>query len=647
MLALARADLGRLFDALHADGYRVIGPTVRDHAIVYDEIEGPLDLPIGWTDEQAPGRYRLARRDDDAYFGYVVGPHSWKARLFPSRELLFRAQRRPDGRVGFDPVLPEEPRLAFLGVRACEVAAMDVQDRVFLQGPFAEPRYATRRKGAFLVGVSCLEPGDLCFCASTGTGPRVDHGVDLSMVELASVLLLEAGTDRGRAVVERLPTRPAAEEELRGFDEGIRLARGRMGRALDTRNLPEVLFGNLDHPRWKAVAERCLACGNCTSVCPTCFCASAHEESDLTGSVSSRVRTWDSCFSEEHAEIHGGNVRPTIEDRYRQWLTHKVGSWVAQFGTSGCVGCGRCIAWCPVGIDLTEEIGAIRADAAAPATMPTHRPPAAVRDDALVPRVAEVIGVTRESADVVTLHLTCDPPLRVVPGQFTMLSIPGIGEAAISISGARDEAIEQTIRDVGPVSRALTELHPGQELGIRGPYGNGWPLEEARGRPVVVIAGGIGIAPLRSAIRHMIDRANDHPSVRLLYGARTPEDILFAREMLGWGACLRFGLEITVDRADPSWRGDVGVVTRLLRRAPLPTDAIYLMCGPEIMMRFAVAALAALGVAANRMFLAMERHMKCAAGFCGRCQYGPYFVCRDGPIFRYDTLALLFGREGF
>ncbi len=148
-----------------------------------------------------------------------------------------------------------------------------------------------------------------------------------------------------------------------------------MGRALDTRDLPELLFGNLDHPRWEAVAQRCLACGNCTSVCPTCFCTSAHEESDLAGSASPHVRTWDSCFSEEHAAIHGANFRPTIVDRYRQWLTHKVGSWVAQFGTSGCVGCGRCIAWCPVGIDLTEELAAIRADAAAPAAMPAHRPP--------------------------------------------------------------------------------------------------------------------------------------------------------------------------------------------------------------------------------------------------------------------------------
>jgi NAD(P)H-flavin reductase len=647
MKALARQNLGCLFDALHAEGYRVVGPTVQAGAIVYDEIEGPADLPVGWTDEQAPGRYRLVRRDDDACFGYVVGPHTWKQRLFLPREPLFQARRRPDGRVGFDPVLPDAPPTAFLGVRACEVAAMEVQDRVFLDGPLAEPRYAARRAAAFVVGVSCLEPGDLCFCASTDTGPRVDHGVDLAMAELPGVFLFEAGTERGRAVLDRLPVRPATAEEQGRFDEGIREARGRMGRSLDTRGLPELLFGNLDHPRWEAVAQRCLACGNCTSVCPTCFCSSAHEESDLEGGESTRVRTWDSCFSEEHATIHGENFRPTIEGRYRQWLTHKVGSWVSQFGTSGCVGCGRCIAWCPVGIDLTEEIGAIRAAASAPVPMPAPRAPAQRRVDPLVPRAAEVIAVTRENADTATLVVRCDPPIAGEPGQFTMLSLPAVGEVPISVSGTWGESLEQTIRDVGAVSGALAALRPGHEVGVRGPYGNGWPLDAARGGSVVLVAGGIGIAPLRGAIRRMLEDPAGYPDVRVVYGARTPGDILFAHEMLGWVSRPGCRVDVTVDRADLSWRGNVGVVTRLLRGPRASPSATYLMCGPEIMMRFAVQALAAAGVPAERMFLSMERHMKCAAGTCGRCQYGPYFVCKDGPVFRYDELALLFGKEGF
>jgi NAD(P)H-flavin reductase len=363
--------------------------------------------------------------------------------------------------------------------------------------------------------------------------------------------------------------------------------------------------------------------------------------------VSSHVRTWDSCFSEEHASIHGANVRPTIVDRYRQWLTHKVGSWVSQFGVSGCVGCGRCIAWCPVGIDITEEVAALRQGAHPPVAMPTWTPPEAAAPDALAPQEAEVIAVTRESSDVVTLHVVPEKPFVHAPGQFTMLSIPAVGEIPVSISGTDGLALEQTIRSVGAVSRALVDLRPGGRLGVRGPYGKGWPLDEARGHPVVVVAGGVGLAPMRSALRHMLDRPLDYPDVRLFYGARTPDDILFLREMLGWLCRPGFRFEVTVDRAGPAWRGHVGVVTRLLRAAPLPDDVRCFVCGPEIMMRFALDTLGAVGVANDRIHLSMERHMKCAAGFCGRCQYGPWFVCKDGPVFRYDRIAPIFGHEGF
>lgn len=647
MEAFARGDLAVLFDVLRADGYRIVGPTLGDHAIVYDEIDRPEDLPAGWTDEQAPGKYRLKRRDDDAYFGHAVGPHSWKQFLFRAHEPLYQARRRPDGRVGFDAVAESEPPYAFIGVRACDLAAIGVQDRTFVHGPFTEPRYAERRQKAFLVGINCMEPGDLCFCVSMNTGPRVERGTDLTLTELGDTFLVEAGTDRGRAVLDRLPTRPAATAELRRLDEGMDEAKNRMGRTMDTRDLPNVLFGNLDHPRWDDVASRCLSCTNCTLVCPTCFCSSAHEKSDLEGTEGTHERVWDSCFTEGHAAIHGQNFRPTTKDRYRQWLTHKVGSWVPQFGVSGCVGCGRCIAWCPVGIDITEEVAAIRADARPPVEMPPYRAPTATTEDALVPHEAEVISVTREAGDVVTLHVVANPPIDHAPGQFTMLSLPAIGEIPISISGSDGLALEQTIRDVGPVSRALAALAPGQRLGIRGPYGKGWPLEEARGRPVIVVAGGLGLAPLRGALRHMLARQIDYPDLRIFYGTRTPDEILFVREMFGWLCRPGLSIQLTVDRAGPSWRGNVGVVTRLLRGASLPKDGLYFVCGPEIMMRFTIQELMGAGVAEDHLYLSMERHMKCAAGFCGRCQYGPWFVCKDGPIFRYDQVALLFGHEGY
>jgi sulfhydrogenase subunit beta (sulfur reductase) len=355
--------LDTLLDALRARGFRVLGPTVREGAIVYDDLGSAAELPIGWTDSQDGGRYRLERRGDGARFGYAVGPHSWKQFLLPARLRLWRARR--DGEDGFE--VEEEPTddtpLAFVGVRACELHAIDIQDRVFLGGSYADRDYAARREGAFVVAVNCFEPGGTCFCVSMGTGPRAESGYDLALTEILDGehrFLVEAGSERGVEVLAELPRRPAVEADVRAASAAVEGAAQRMGRQLDATDLHGLLARNLEHPRWDDVASRCLTCGNCTMVCPTCFCTSVSDTTDLAGETAERVRTWETCFSVDYSYIHGGSIRPSGRSRYRQWLTHKFGTWHDQFGTSGCVGCGRCITWCPVAIDVTEELGAIR-----------------------------------------------------------------------------------------------------------------------------------------------------------------------------------------------------------------------------------------------------------------------------------------------
>jgi sulfhydrogenase subunit beta (sulfur reductase) len=357
---LHRREFQSLLDALAARGYRIVGPTVRDGTVVYDEIRAVSDLPQGWTDRQEGGTYRLERRGDAALFGYALGPHSWKKFLFPPRTRLWRAERQSRGFVLRSEPIDATP-YAFLGVRSCELHAIAVQDKVFLD---ADPLYRAHRERAFIVAVNCGQAGGTCFCVSMHTGPRAESGFDLALTEILEddrhVFAVEAGSERGRAVLDVLPTEEAKAVDLEAAARCTERAAAQMGRTLDAADVQALLARNLEHPRWDDVASRCLACANCTMVCPTCFCSTVEDATDLTGDHAERWRSWDSCFTLDFSTLHGSSIRASTRARYRQWLTHKLSTWHDQFGTSGCVGCGRCITWCPVAIDLTQEVAAIR-----------------------------------------------------------------------------------------------------------------------------------------------------------------------------------------------------------------------------------------------------------------------------------------------
>jgi len=356
-----------LLDLLRGDGWTVIGPTVQDGVIAQAEIQSLDELPRGVGDEQDGAHYRLRDRDDAALFGYVVGPQSWKSVLFPAHELLRRVRpgTEPSPDAEGD---PERRRLALFGVRSCDLHAIAVHDRVLTDRAHVDPHYSARREQTLIVAVSCSEPAGTCFCSSMGTGPDPEEGFDLALTELlddrGQRFVVRTGTARGTALWERLPGLPANETDLAGAAVVVDTAVSRMGRQLDTEGIRELLYANPDHPQWEDVASRCLACSNCTLVCPTCFCTSVEDRTDLADGSSERWRVWDSCFTSEFSHLHGGSVRPTTRARYRQWATHKLASWWDQFGSSGCVGCGRCIAWCPATIDITAEVAAIRATSA-------------------------------------------------------------------------------------------------------------------------------------------------------------------------------------------------------------------------------------------------------------------------------------------
>ncbi len=359
VLGIGRDGLQALIEVLRSEGYETLGPVVRDAAIATGPVDDVSLLPRGWLSEQDGGRYRLVEGGHERFFDVTPGADGWKRYLFPPRQPMFDLEAE-DGAWRARAIEPDAPKRALIGVRPCELAAIQMQDLIFLRPPYADPAYKARRDNLLLVVVNCLHPGDTCFCASVGTGPRAEAGYDLCLTELDQGFLVEVGSAKGDALVSAIRARPASADWLEAVEVGLARARESMGRQLDIEDLPQRMLSNLEHPHWDTVAQRCLGCGSCAMVCPTCFCWDAEEIQVVGDGVQGRVRVWDTCFNPDHSYHAGGGTRQTVRSRYRQWLTHKLGSWVEQFGALGCVGCGRCITWCPAGIDLTVETNAFQ-----------------------------------------------------------------------------------------------------------------------------------------------------------------------------------------------------------------------------------------------------------------------------------------------
>lgn len=368
MTKIKKDYLRLLFDRLR-DSYRIIGPRKENDVIILSEIDFN-DIPAGYRDIQGPGTYRLNPPEsggERTTFSFSVGPDSFKRFLRPPHmERLFTFKKSKRG-ISINPSIKEEKPLAFVGARACDIAALKKLDKVFLEGVSRDTSYSALRKDLLIIGVNCIYPGNNCFCHSMETGPELKDIFDIAITELDGYFILEAGTAMGEKIMDGLPSEKINNNDIEAKNSAAEHCIKMMKKSVRLSELPRVIYRNLEHPRWSDIAGRDLECGNCTQVCPTCFCNSSFDYMLLQGiskkatDISGvKVRTWDSCFSTNFARVHGGNFRPSRRARYRHWMSHKLAYSIEQHGSSDCVGCGRCITWCPAGINITEELKAIR-----------------------------------------------------------------------------------------------------------------------------------------------------------------------------------------------------------------------------------------------------------------------------------------------
>ncbi len=351
---IPKHQLKSLFGLLQEE-YEIIAPVLKDGVIQLLKVENINELPFGYKEKEEKNFYRIDKSEVRYFFSYIRPSVSYKRFLLPP-EFTFLKVKKENGKLKFIENIIHK-KYAFFDIRACDLKAIDILDDVFLRkSKHPDPYYNALRENLFIVAVSCREPSDVCFCSYMDISPKPKKSFDILLTELEDGFLVEIGTEKGRELIEKIEHRKAKEEDIKMAEEIEKDCIEKIKREVPTKKLPEILYENIESPYWNEIGKRCLACTSCTQLCPTCFCFDIVVKNDPINKTSERMRIYDSCFSPTFATVHKFNIRHSIASRYRQWLMHKFTYWTEQFDEFGCVGCGRCITWCPAGIDITEEI---------------------------------------------------------------------------------------------------------------------------------------------------------------------------------------------------------------------------------------------------------------------------------------------------
>lgn len=580
--------------------------------------------------------------------------------LPPKKYFLPQYEKLMDFELGksFDVKKSEEfrPRI-LLGVHPYDIIALEQAD-IFYDDPQKDDFYKKRRENTIIIGVDIQKVSDRSFAGSMGTHVT-DSGFDLLLTNIGEYYAVTIGSERGEKLLhEYAKTKPAVESDVKKIDEVRKqiLSQYKATVKVNKKDWSRLLVANYDHPIWEKFSQKCMECGSCTMVCPTCFCYDVTDKVSLDITKGSRIRTWDSCLLLDFTRIASGEVfRDDVSERYRHRFYRKGNYLPERYGFVACVGCGRCGIACLSGIadpckvindlshfDMSDDTGRffIKQESVVSEKGVIH-----------VPRSATIKRMERLTEHEMLFEIEMDDkkPLGHKPGQFVEVSIFGVGEAPISVASgpSNSSSFEIVVRRVGNVTTRLFKMKPGDKIGIRGPFGNGFDVESFHKKHLLLSAGGLGIVPMRSLIQYAIENRKKFKDITILYGAKEPKDVLFKDEIDDWCKIDDVKCELTVDRCseDEHWTGCVGLITTLYPKIKLDKydseNTIAVVIGPPVMYRYVIKCLQTLGIPDKNIYVSLERRMKCGVGKCGHCQINGVYVCKEGPVFNYDDIKNL------
>jgi NAD(P)H-flavin reductase/NAD-dependent dihydropyrimidine dehydrogenase PreA subunit len=575
-----------------------------------------------------------------------------KKYFFPQRETLVTYNIGK----GFSAKRPAETKpMVLIGVHPYDIVALLHMDEIFAETK-SDPYYFEKRKNSIIIGVNIQKMSKWCFAPEMGCA-TVDYGYDLMLTDLGNRYVINIGSQKGRELLEKyakgVSNVLARDVQIVGQKKHEIMAMQKQKLDFSPELIPELLSKNYEKSAfWEKHSEKCLGCGSCVLVCPTCYCFDVKDNPDLSLEEGERVRTWDGCLLQDFAKVASGeNFRPTRPTRYRHRYFKKGKYLYDRFGFISCVGCGRCSSNCLPDIanpvNLFNDMYRESVNTGLQVT-PMEEPDVNIKTEGYIdyiPKQATIVKkqqmTTQES--LFEVKLDDGSVLGHKPGQFVEVSIFGVGEAPISVSSSptKKDAFELCVRKLGNVTNVMHTLNVGDKVGIRGPFGNGFDADFRKGKDLLFVVGGLGLAPLRSLFNYVLDNRKDYGQVTLLYGCKEPREMLFTDELLALAKRDDVDFKPTVNWCpeNETWTGNIGLITTLIPQVNFDPEKTYaLLCGPPIMYKFVIADLKAKNLPDDHIILSLERRMKCGVGKCGHCQINQIYVCKDGPVFNYSKI---------